>query len=198
MFSFVSGNLVEKQEGSAVVENNGIGYELVVSNHTLSQLGDVGSKATLYTYLQVREDALVLFGFATKSEREVFIKLISVSGVGPKMASTILSGITPNELITAVVTQNLAMLGGIKGVGKKTAERLLLELKTKMDTIAGGIDIKALEGSATTSSIHEQAMSVLVDWGVVRNEAYKLVMANFSEGDSLEDLITKALKAMGR
>ena len=197
MFSFISGNLIERREGSVVIDCNGIGYELTISNYTLSALPAENTKVTLQAYLQVKDDGLVLFGFASKAEREVFLKLITVSGVGPKMASTILSGITPNDLITAIITQNLTLLGGIKGIGKKTAERLLLELKTKIDSVAGNVDISSLD-SGITSSIAEQAMSVLIDWGVNKAEAYKLVSSNYTEADTLEELIAKSLKAMGR
>ncbi|MCL2540348.1 MAG: Holliday junction branch migration protein RuvA [Firmicutes bacterium] len=197
MYNYISGKLIEKRDGAAVVDVGGIGYEIMVSDYTLNALPAEGAACKLFTYLQVKDDGMILHGFAAKPEKEVFLKLITVSGIGPKMAGTILSGISPNELISAVIMQNLAALSGIKGVGKKTAERLLLELKSKIDSVAVGAG-DVVVNTTLPDTVAEQAMTVLVDWGVNKTEAYSLAAKNYVNGDTLEELLAKALKAMGR
>ena len=132
MLGFVSGKVVSIYEGTAVVENNGLGFELAVSSNTLDSL-KTGADVKLFTYLQLREDGLTLFGFATVEEKEVFLKLISVSGIGPKVALSVLSGLKMSDLSSAIVTGDMAVLTSVKGLGKKTAERIVLELKDKVD-----------------------------------------------------------------
>lgn len=132
MINFVIGEVVGIEDGLLVVSNNGIGFEINVSNKTLSDFSLIGEVVTVYTYMQVREDDVSLFGFSTKEEKKMFLMLISVNGVGPKMALQILSGIRPDDLSAAIVSEDAASLVRIKGLGKKTAERIVLELKGKI------------------------------------------------------------------
>ena len=129
MISFLIGEIEEKREGALVLNVNGVGYELSISNNTLSSLPGVGEVTKISTYMAVREDGVFLFGFSSSEEKELFLKLTTVSGIGPKMAISILSGLTISNLITAIIGGDVRLLSNIKGLGKKTAERICLELK---------------------------------------------------------------------
>ena len=142
--------------------------------------------------MQVREDGIALFGFSSKDEKDMFMKLISVNGIGPKMAVGILSGITLNDLISAIVNQDVKMLCTIKGLGKKTAERLLVELKDQ----AMPVQMEISQQNVNMNFI-EQASEALISLGVGRNEAYRLAKENAVEGATVEEIITKALRGMG-
>lgn len=192
MINFIEGNVVEKGEGFLILECNGIGYEIQVSEHTLNSITYKNEVIKILTYMQVREDGISLFGFISKEEKNMFLKLISVSGIGPKMAIGILSNITLSELINAIIRQDVKMLCTVKGLGKKTAERLLVELKDKtMPTN------DALELETTNSTYIDEATEALVSLGVGRNEAYRLAKLNANECTSVEEIITKVLRGMG-
>ena len=192
MLNYIEGKLVEKEEGYIVVDCNGIGYEILVSDYTQNSLSANGSVVKILTYLQVREDGVALYGFASKEEKNMFMKLISVNGIGPKMAVGILSGITLNDLISAIVNQDVKMLCTIKGLGKKTAERLLVELKDQ----AMPVQMEISQQNVNMNFI-EQASEALISLGVGRNEAYRLAKENAVEGVTVEEIITKALRGMG-
>ena len=132
MIAYLSGKILIKLTNSAVIDVNGVGYEVQIPLSTYYDLGEVGSTVSLQIYTQVREDAIQLFGFRTALEKELFLKLLSVTGVGPKLGLTMLSGLSAEELIQAILAGNLVQLTAIPGVGRKTAERLLLELKDKL------------------------------------------------------------------
>ena len=129
MYAYISGKLVDIAEGFVVVDNNGIGYEIGVSNTTLAQLPPMGNTVKLYIFHIVKEDEESLYGFYSTAERAMFCKLIAVSGVGPKMAQTILGAFNVNSLSMAIITGDVKSLSRVKGIGKKTAERIVLELK---------------------------------------------------------------------
>ena len=192
MLNYIEGKLIEKEEGYIVVDCNGIGYEILVSDYTQNSLSANGSVVKILTYLQVREDGVALYGFASKEEKNMFMKLISVNGIGPKMAVGILSGITLNDLISAIVNQDVKMLCTIKGLGKKTAERLLVELKDQ----AMPVQMEISQQNVNMNFI-EQASEALISLGVGRNEAYRLAKENAVEGATVEEIITKALRGMG-
>ncbi len=194
MYSFVSGVIEEKNENSVVINNNGIGYEIACSPNTISALPKVGEKGTIYTYLYVREDIFALYGFLTKDERKLFLQLISVSGIGAKMATTILGGMSVTELNNAIVTGDSTMLSKVKGLGKKTAERIVLELKDKVEQI--DLFNYASKGDAPNGNINE-AVDVLVNMGLSKYDATKLVRMVVTSSDTTEDIISKALKNMG-
>lgn len=195
MIGFIKGIIAYKGLNNVIVETNGVGFELSVSAFTVSALPDAGQSATILTYMHVREDEITLYGFSDMQEKEVFKKLIEVNGVGPKMAINILSGINANNLAMAIATQNQAVLKGIKGVGTKLRERILLELKEKMNFV-GDIPIALVSTSA--SAIFDPAVAVLVDWGVNKNVATSIIQDKIEAGDTLETLLAKAFKELGR
>lgn len=191
MISFLVGVIEEKGENSLVLDVNGVGYELAVSSTTLSTLPMAGESVKIFTYMAVREDGVFLFGFSSKEERDVFFKLISVSGVGPKMAITILSGLSLSDLTIAIVKEDSSLLSKIKGLGKKTAERICLELKDKLGPIST---------SETTFSVDynedavQMATDTLISLGINKNEAYMLARANAQNDATAEEIISKALR----
>ncbi len=200
MLNFVKGVIIEKQENEVVVECNGIGFEINVSSNASIALPPVGQSACVYTYLNVREDEMSLFGFADKMEREVFKKLLLVNGIGPKLAISILSGISASELTVAVASQRVDMLKGIKGVGTKIRERIVLELKEKMDlsTVQNVSMQSSLFDKPAVNDIMQQTINVLSDWGVNNTVAQDVVSKAYVEGDTLETLLAKSFKALGR
>ncbi len=195
MLSFIKGVIVQKDNNLVVIENNSIGFEVNVSATTAEKIPNVGENAIIYTYMHVREDEITLFGFSDKQEKEVFKKLILVNGVGPRMAINILSGITATNLAMAIATQNGSILKGIKGVGTKLRERILLELKEKMDFVG---ETPIALTSSSMGGIFDSAVAVLVDWGVNKNIATQIIQNNIQSGDTLETLLAKAFKELGR
>ncbi len=192
MINYIEGRVVYKQDGCVVIENNQIGYEIYISNSTQNSLMYQNEMARLYTYMSVREDGITLYGFATREEKDMFLKLISVSGIGPKMAMGILSNISLVDLTSAIFKQDIKMLCTVKGLGKKTAERLLVELKDKVSTP------KALETQDNINmSYVDEATDALVSLGVGKNEAYRLARENASQCATVEEIITKVLRGMG-
>ena len=197
MYAYIVGVVTHKEEGKIVLENNGIGYEIGVSNQTLEAFLYDNGPVKIYTYLVVREDEMSLYGFATLDEKNMFLKLISVGGIGPKMAIGILSEINISNLMTAIASEDLKTICKIKGLGKKTAERLILELKDKvnpLEAIAMGGEIV----EQVSDQIFEDAVATLNGLGINKNEAYRLVKQVASKDMSLEEIITNVLKGMGR
>ena len=197
MYAFLKGVIVEKDENNLVLDCNGVGYELTISYFTYEALGEVGSVASVFTYLQVREDAMCLYGFATKQEKAVFMELITVSGVGPKMASGILSGMTPSQLVMAVTTGDVKTLSKVKGLGKKTAERIIVELKEHMGDIRGIEIVQTELATPISSSAIDEAIDVLAGMGLGRMEAINLVKSIATVGMTTEEIITTALRRRG-
>ena len=197
MYAYIVGVVTHKEEGKIVVENNGIGYEIGVSNQTLESFMYDNEPVKIYTYLVVREDEMSLYGFATMDEKNMFLKLISVGGIGPKMAIGILSEINISNLMTAIASEDLKTLCKVKGLGKKTAERLILELKDKVNPLEaiamGGIPVEHVD-----DQIFDDAVATLNSLGINKNEAYRLVKQVATKNMSLEEIITKVLKGMGR
>ena len=174
MISCLKGELFHKSPEKVTILVNGVGYEVFLSTASLEKLPQLGEEVFLHTYTHVREDTLILFGFADTDEKEMFLLLINVSGVGPKLALSILSGIRPVDLARAIATKDVTRLTGLSGVGKKTAERLCLDLKDKVGLIAGGDeelpDFAA--GSQVEGSKEKDVISALVNLGYPRNRAY--------------------------
>lgn len=188
MFNFICGEIISIEDDNVVIKNNGIGYQLTVSAYTSSKLS-VGEEVQLYSYLQVREDCLVLFGFKTLEERNMFFHLTSVSGIGPKMAITILSGMSTSDLAIAIVNGSTATLCSIKGLGKKTAERVILELREKMSIL------EYAKSPAGEDKLSDEAIMVLVSLGVKRNEAKERVkQACENNLKSTEEILDFCLK----
>ena len=198
MFYYVNGTVAEIEAGLAVIDCSGVGYACATTNYTLSQLKK-GERAKLYTYLNVREDAMELYGFATENEKNCFQMLISVSGVGPKAALSILSANTPEGLATAIITGNEKALTVAPGVGKKIAQRVLLELKDKLakgqlpaaGESYGGSGLTVIPQDKTSEAT--AALAVLGYGPAEINMALKgLDLAALS----LEDIVRQALKKM--
>ena len=196
MISFLIGNIEEKSEQSIILNCNNIGYELFCSINTISTLPLIGEDCKIYTYLQVKEDGISLFGFSTIDEKELFNKLITVSGVGPKMAISILSGMNISDLIVSILKEDVNILSKIKGLGKKTAERICLELKDKLSPVNGVL----VEDNVVilNEDIINDACEALISLGVSKNEALRLVKQNANENSTVEDIISNVLRNMGR
>lgn len=198
MIGYLNGKLVQKSPTHALLDINGVGYEINIPLSTYDKIGNVGSLVKVHTYLHVREDQQKLYGFATEEEREVFEMLISVSGVGPKVALTILSGSSVEELKSAVCGGEIEMLVAIPGIGKKTAERVALELKEKIRTIPSLAVKTERIGKPKEQLLAGDALSALVSLGYkhsVAREAIRKALSGISKDDlPVEELIREALK----
>ena len=195
MIAFITGTIEEKSENGVVINCNGMGYEVQTSTATLSSLPLVGEECKIYTYLQVKEDGISLFGFTTVDERELFYKLISVSGVGPKMAITVLSGMNISDLIVSILKEDTTALSRIKGLGKKTAQKIIIDLKDKMKNetlLPEGWEETPQE--MTGAGPKTEALEALLALGYSRSEAVR-ALANLPQEDT-ESLLKAALKRM--
>lgn len=194
MIDYIKGSIAESNPAFIVVDNHGIGYMLNVSLYTYEQLQNEKGDVTLYVYESIREDAHVLYGFADKHEREVFELLISVSGVGPNTARMILSSYPLEELEAAIASGNSSILKSVKGVGAKTAQRIIVDLKDKINAVDSALINKAVASNET----YEETMSALLMLGFTRQVAQKALKKLFAAEPALsvEDAIKKALKMM--
>ena len=192
MIAFVSGRFVVKLPSQVVVDVNGIGYELQISLNTYSSISN-NESGKLYTYLHITENAHTLYGFFDLAEKELFLQLISISGVGAATARMMLSGLKPDEIIKAVVQNNTRQLEGVKGIGRKTAERIVLELKDKL----GRLQTNQYESSYSHSTVETDALNALIALGIQKNTAEaalkKVILSNDSNL-SIENIIKLALK----
>ncbi len=191
MIGRLSGLLFDKNPAQLLVDCNGVGYEVSVSMSTFYNLPATGERVTLLIHMVVREDAQLLYGFGTSQERELFRQLIKISGIGARTALAILSGMSVNDLAQAVTLQEVGRLTKIPGIGKKTAERLLLELKGKL-----GADIGAAPGAPADESSND-ILSALLALGYSEKEAL-LVVKQVPSGSSVSDGIRHALKALSK
>ena len=202
MISYLSGKLLEKDANSVIIDVGGVGYEVAIPLSTFYELGEAGSDVALRVYTHVREDAIQLFGFKTLRERELFLHLIGVSGIGPKSAITALSGMSADEIIAAIRTNNLARLNSIPGVGKKTAERLVIELRDKVVKLAGvaGEEIRSEGAAAGGDSVYDDAISALVNLGYQRAAAEKALKHAMQEGTeiSVQKLLRRSLQILAK
>jgi len=191
----VRGRLLRKGPQEAVVDVGGVGYRVAIPLSTFYRIGEPGDEVTLLTHTHVREDVIALFGFLTADEQALFERLIAVSGVGPKLALSILSGIEAPDLVAALRSSDVVRLTRIPGVGKKTAERLVLELKDKMVGLAATEE--AAPAASPAASAKEDLVSALVHLGYSRPEAEKGVDRALKEGDGrFEDLLRRTLRIL--
>ena len=194
MYYYIKGTLAVKAENYIVVDAAGVGYRIYTSLNCVEKAGSIGSEITVYTYLNVREDAMELYGFINEDERKMFMLLISVSGVGPKAGLALLSVATPDRLATAIVTGDEKLITKASGVGPKAAKRIILELKDKIDNTMLGVDsdgvIASVEEVITDS--RAEAMSALMALGYNSQEA-KSVLVKLDASLSTEELIKRAL-----
>ena len=196
MIGSLRGRLIQKTPPMLVVDVQGVGYEVEAPMSTFYQLPEVGQEIHLYTHLAVRDDAHLLFGFASERERQLFRTLIKVNGVGPKLALTILSGIETDDFIRCIREADVARLTRLPGVGKKTAERLIVEMRDRLRDLHipdTRTDTSARSGSGASSA--EDAVSALIALGYKPQEASRHVHAVAAEGMNSEDIIREALKA---
>ena len=194
MIAHLRGKLISKHQNQAIVEAGGVGYDVTISVPTFSELPALNTEVSFFIHTHVREDALALFGFLRAQEKQLFEKLLSVSGIGPKLAITILSGMAADAMVAAIKGNNVASLTRIPGIGKKTAERMVLELRDKLD--AFGI---AAEAAPTVSPVEEDVISALVNLGYQRAVAEKaLVRLGNVATESFDALFRKAMAALAK
>jgi Holliday junction DNA helicase RuvA len=207
MIAHLSGTLLSKQATSAIVDVAGVGYEVAIPLSTFYELGELGSPVQLRIYTHVREDAIQLFGFKTTRERELFLQLISVNGVGPGLAIKLLSGMSADEMIASIRTNNLVRLVAIPGVGRKTAERLVVDLREKMAALSSPAleeEFAAQAGSAapatTEDGMRNDAMSALANLGYQKSAAEKAVKTAMDEGGelSVELILRRSLRSLAK
>ncbi len=199
MFDYIRGKLVSKTATEAVIDVHGVGYLLKISLSTSEKLPEIGTEVTVKTYLHVREDAFQLFGFISEEERNVYTSLLTTSGIGPKLALTILSGLSPEKIIAAIKNRDESALNAISGVGKKTAQRLIVELKDKFkDFEVHGAEPRE-ETEKTLNSMETETIMALVSLGYSRIQAEKAVRKAAAKGEkisSVEELIKQSLKVI--
>jgi len=207
MIAHLSGTLLSKQPTAAIIDVGGVGYEVAIPVSTFYELGDAGSPVQLRVYTHVSQDAIRLYGFKTTRERELFLQLISVNGVGPGLAIKLLSGMNADEMIASIRTNNLVRLVAIPGVGRKTAERLVVDLRDKIAALSSPaleeeFATKAAAGGVSSSpdAMRDDAMSALANLGYQRAAAEKAVKNAIDEGGdlSVEVVLRRSLRALAK
>ncbi len=181
MIAHLRGTLLAKHPNQAIVEAHGVGYDVVITVPTFSEMPAAGSEVALHIHTHVREDALSLYGFLRLGEKHLFEKLLTVSGIGPKLAITILSGMPADEMVAAIRGGDVARLTRIPGIGKKTAERMVLELRDKLPAAAGAAETSA----AQANPVEEDVISALVNLGYQRAAAEKALLASRNGKDAV-------------
>jgi Holliday junction DNA helicase RuvA len=196
MIAHLRGRLLAKHPNQAIVETGGVGYDVTISVPTFSDLPAVGSEVALHVHTHVREDSIALYGFLRSAEKQLFEKLISVSGIGPKLAITILSGMAADEMVGAIRGNDIARLTRIPGIGRKTAERLVLELRDKLPTATGG----EAPAMPAMGAVEEDVLSALMNLGYQRAAAEKAVSSAAKNGKagSFEVMFRQALGVLSK
>lgn len=201
MIAHVRGKVIVKSLESVVVEANGVGYEAFIPLSTYYKLPDTGSDIALYIHTHLKDDAIQLFGFLTKEEKEVFQLLITVTGIGPKLARNILSGIAPEDLVSSISRGDKGRLGTIPGIGAKTAERLILELKDKVRGLLSSLGPAMSVATAERDSKTIDVVSALSNLGyksVQAEDAVKKARESISKDGRFEDLLKETLKILSK
>src|SRR5438445_4924995 len=207
MIAHLSGTLLSKQATSAIVDVSGVGYEVAIPLSTFYELGEAGEPVQLRIYTHVREDAIQLYGFKTVRERELFLQIISVSGVGPGLAIKLLSGMNADEMIASIRTNNLARLVSIPGVGRKTAERLVVDLRDRIASLSSpaleeefAANAAATGVPATEDAMRNDAVSALANLGYQKAAAEKAVKTAIDEGGQLtvELILRRSLRSLAK
>ncbi len=197
MIAYIKGTIEHITDNSLIIENNGIGYHVYVSNNTLSDAKQ-GEQTKIHTYMNVKEDGITLYGFKTEEEMNMFQLLITVSGIGPKVALMMLSSLTPSQVALAIITDDVNTLTKCQGVGKKTAQRVALELRDKIKTEdAMMVDITGAQQTiefASKDAAKQDAIEALIALGFSRSESVKHVLAVSVDGMSADQMIKGALK----
>lgn len=195
MIAWLEGRLLEKQAPSILLNVNGVGYELEAPMTTFYDLPAVGETATLYVHLVVREDAQLLFGFSSRQQRELFRSLIRVNGVGPKVALAILSTLSAQELLQCMASEDFKKLTQVPGIGMKTAQRLVVEMKDRLEKEFGDVALEARAQAGSGANDRDDAIAALVSLGYRQNDASRIVKAQSSDLSS-EELIRAALRTL--
>ena len=195
MIARLSGTLIEVQPPLMVIDVNGVGYEVEAPLSVFYDLPPTGKPITVLTHLSIKDDAHTLYGFANESERTVFRKLLKISGIGAKLALTILSGANSDELAAYVANNDTAALTRLPGIGKKTAERIIMELRDKLDDLPQGVGGTAPGGAPRSGGPTSEAINALVALGYKQTEASKMARAVAAEGMGVEEIIRQALQA---
>jgi len=207
MIAHLSGTLLSKQPTAAIIDVGGVGYEVAIPLSTFYELGETGARVQLRVYTHVSQDAIRLYGFKTVRERELFLQLISVNGVGPGLAIKLLSGMNADEMIASIRTNNLVRLVAIPGVGRKTAERLVVDLRDKIAALSSpaleeefAAKAAAAGVSSSPDSMRDDAMSALANLGYQRAAAEKAVKNAIDEGGelSVEAILRRSLRSLAK
>lgn len=194
MIAYLKGKLVHKEPTLVQIEVNGVGYQVSISLHTFSEIKD-REDLKIYTYLHVREDAHILYGFVSEAEKQMFLQLISVNGVGPNTALVVLSYLPPTDLRSAIVREDAAALQAVKGIGGKTAQRIILELKDKLKKDLG--DEEPGKTGMVHNTVRREALTALVTLGIAKPAAERsidTILKRMGTSISLEELVKQALK----
>ncbi len=196
MIAYLEGKVAQKDPAYAIIDVQGVGYEVRISLQTYSALPEVGQKAKVFTYLNIREDAHILFGFGVPDEKMLFLDLVGVSGVGPATALVMLSSLSSSEIRHAIMNEDLRVVQSIKGIGSKTAQRVILELKDKMrkDSLTSPVPFLA---GVTGGSVRSEALAALVTLGLPKAAAEKnldTILKREGDGLTVEELIKLALR----
>ena len=200
MYAYIKGTVTDRNDQQIVIENNGIGYLINCPLGISAQIGGLGEEVTVLLYKNVMEDDISLYGFNSRDQKEMFLKLITVSGVGPKVAHTICAALSAEQIAAAVMSGNVTLLSSVKGLGKKSAEKIIVELKDKLKSSLGQTSAVSVTPVALASSgngdagIMQDAVGALVVLGYKDQEAAEAVGAAYEDGIGLEDLIRKSLK----
>lgn len=194
MIAFIRGTVYSVYENTVIVDSNNIGYEINVSYNTVNEIRQ-GEEVMLMTYMAVKEDGIFLFGFLHKEEKDLFTQIITVSGIGPKLALAILSGLPAARLESAIASGDVKLISTIKGVGKKTAERLVLELKDKI-TVHGTVEIE--EANSIPQNMYDEAMDVLHNLGFTKAEAAKALSKVTGQYSDTSELLSLALRSFDK
>jgi len=193
MIALLRGKLLAKHPNQAIVDINGLGYDVTISIPTYSELPGLGSEVQLHIHTHVREDALALYGFLRPEEKQLFEKLLTVSGIGPKLGITILSGMVAEDMISAIRGNDVARLTKIPGIGKKTAERMVLELRDKLPKeVMGGVEV-----APKTSAVEEDVLSALINLGYQRPAAER-ALGSVKKGGTFEAMFREALGVLSK
>lgn len=199
MISYIIGKITYTSENSIIIENNGIGYNINISSSTLNKINSKDEKIKIYTYMNVKEDELSLYGFLTMEEINLFNILITVSGVGPKGALSLLTVMSPSEIILSIVTNDIKTLSKGQGIGKKTAQRIVLELcdKVKTNDSAQAEYSSIINENTSITEINKQdSIDALIELGFTRSEAVRVVLQVYEENLDTSQIISRALKKL--
>jgi len=201
MIAHLSGKLLEKQANTVIVDVGGVGYEVTIPLSTFYEIGEPGTDIELRIYTHVREDAIQLFGFKTTRERDLYLKLISVQGIGSKSGVTMLSGMSADEIVSAIRSNDLGRLTAIPGVGRKTAERLVIELRDKVGDLAAAAAASSMASDELPAdAVFDDALSALVNLGYQRAAAERALKKVTQEGAdmSVQKLLRRSLQVLAK